>query len=220
MSLSFRHGADAAENGLDLVISLSPEEAEVLDADATLIADWVDTAMWALSLLRTGKNLRAEGGPTPVTAQTWFTVINDLENRLAPRLQGIVDAAVRTQARQGGTIDDLALAMDVPRSTAGYRRKAVLDKFPGGWEQWATSGGPQRNRAEDPDNPAKNVPTPPHRTQVVSTAANENLLGALCACGWKSPELTTNTVTAALWGQAHADAANAAAADNTAADPS
>ncbi len=211
MSLSYRYDQDAAEGGLDIVISLSHREADVLGADAALLLDWTDTALWALALLRTGQNLRAEGGPAPVSTGDWYYAINDLEHRIAPRLEGIVDAAIRTHRAQGGTVDELALAMDAPRSTAQYRRKRVTDRFPNGWETWAVSGGPDSNRAPDEANPAKNPPLPSHRAEVVATAAQDGRLGAVCACGWTSPARTTNTVEAALWGQAHADQANATA---------
>ncbi|WP_424217788.1 hypothetical protein ACN20G_37145 (plasmid) [Streptomyces sp. BI20] len=144
-TLSYRHGAAAQRQGVDITISLPPGEADAISGDP--LEDWFDSALWALSLLRTGINHRAPlpGGPGTLTADTWARVISDLDHRLLPRLEGIRDAAIRRHAEAGGTIGDLALAMDTARSTAQSRRAAVLTgrDRPSVWERWAEAGGPQ-----------------------------------------------------------------------------
>ncbi|MFJ8677705.1 hypothetical protein [Streptomyces sp. NPDC093589] len=140
---TYRHGTDASRGGVDITISLTPAEAAALGHEASMLADWFDSALWALGILRTGRNHRAEDGPA-VTSQTLYTVINDLDHRLLPRIQGVRDAAIRQHHELGGSIGELALAMDVKKSTAQSRRNAVLDgrDRPSTWERWATQGGP------------------------------------------------------------------------------
>ncbi|MER7659797.1 hypothetical protein [Streptomyces albidoflavus] len=152
---SFRSGADAIRGGLDITISLTPGEAKALGAEASVLADWFDTALWALALLRTGQNERGEQAPKDVTPQTLYTVLNDLDHRLLPRLQGVRDAAVRLHQEQGGSIGDLALAMDVAKSTAQSRRNAVVNRPETAWERWATAGGPEREHCGACGHPAR-----------------------------------------------------------------
>lgn len=142
---SFRTGADAALGGLDITISLTPGEAAALGVEADRLADWFDTALWALALLRTGDNEHGTGFGREITADTLYTVINDLDHRLLPRLQGIRDAAIRRHNELGGSLNNLALAMDVSKSTAQSRRNAVLDgrDRPSHWENWAVKDGPR-----------------------------------------------------------------------------
>ncbi|MFJ3914470.1 hypothetical protein [Streptomyces vinaceus] len=148
-SLSYRHGQDARNGGVDITISLTPSEANALGSDAAMLADWFDTALWALGMLRNGSNPRGpvEIDPTTaeVTADRLNKVIGDLDQLLLPRLQGIRDAAVRRHHELGGSINSLASAMDVSKSTAQSRRNVVLagrDR-PTTWETWAVKGGPQ-----------------------------------------------------------------------------
>lgn len=142
-TLTFRNGKSAARGGLDITISLSPEEATAAGMEATVIADWMDTYFWALAMLRTGTNTRTEE-QRPDVAGDWYTVLNDLEHRLTPRLQGVVDAAIRRHHAQSGTLGELALSMDCAKSTAQSRRDAVLKgrNRPSIWENWAT-GSPR-----------------------------------------------------------------------------
>jgi len=135
MAISYRTGDQAQQGGLDITISLTPEEAAAAGHIGDL-ADWFDTALWALAVLRTGRVDRTDGHA--LTANDLHTVINDLDHRLLPRLQGIRDAAVRRHADLGGTYGDLATAMDTSRSTAQYRRDALTAKTPSVWENWAT----------------------------------------------------------------------------------
>lgn len=148
--LSFRYGVDALRGGLDITISLSPEEADVLGHEAADLCNWFDTALWALALLRTGLNTRRPDTP-PTVAADWMGVISDLDTRLLPRLQGLRDAAIRAHQEQGGTLNALSLAMDSPKSTAQSRRNKILGAMPpGAWETWARDGGPTAERASCP----------------------------------------------------------------------
>ncbi|MEU3620722.1 hypothetical protein ABZ725_52115 [Streptomyces sp. NPDC006872] len=142
--------------GGDIVISLTPAQSKALGPEVGTMADWLHSALYAMALLRTGRGI--DGQPYFAGPNDWHTPINDLDNRLIPRLEGIRDAAVRAQASSGGTVQDLALAMDVSRSTAQYRREALLNARPSTWEQWAEDGGPDdKGRIEDPYKPGTPV---------------------------------------------------------------
>lgn len=134
--ISFVPSAESRLGGGDIVISLTPEQSQALGMEAGTLADWFHTMLWTLATLRTADDNSA-------SQDAWHTMINDLDHRLLPRLEGVRDAAVRAHADSGGSIGDLALAMDVPRSTAQYRREALLKAMPSTWETWAKSGGPR-----------------------------------------------------------------------------
>ncbi|WP_229876570.1 hypothetical protein, partial [Streptomyces griseoloalbus] len=80
-----------------------------------------------------------------VTHERLWQVISDLDHRLLPRLQGIRDMAIRRHKELGGSLNDLALAMDVKKSTAQSRLGVILTgkDRPSTWENWAVQGGPQ-----------------------------------------------------------------------------
>lgn len=164
---SFRSGADAIRGGLDITISLTPGEAEALGMEAATLADWFDTALWALALLRNGYSDRGGQGAKDVTPDALYTVLNDLDHRLLPRLQGVRDAAIRRHQELGGSIGHLALAMDVAKSTAQSRRNVVMNRAATSWERWATEGGPERERCGACGHPAR--PTDP----IVTTADDD-----------------------------------------------
>ncbi len=153
-SLTFRTGQDARLGGVDITISLRPEEVAALGGEAGVLADRFDTALWALVALRTGHTFR-RGGAEPLSARDLYTVLVDLDTKLLPRLEGVRDAAIRRHKELGGSVGDLALAMDAPRSTAQSRREALEKRGVSAWEDWATSGGPDRAayEAENTDMP-------------------------------------------------------------------
>lgn len=154
--ISFTYGDDARMKGVDITISLTPAQAKAIGGEAGTMADWFHSALWAMATLRTGRN--AAGEPYFAGPNDWYTPINDLDNRLIPRLEGIRDAVVRAHARSGGTVQDLALAMDVVRSTAQHRREVLTRAMPSGWESWAEDGGPEdKGRIEDPYKPGTPV---------------------------------------------------------------
>ncbi|WP_050564821.1 hypothetical protein [Salinispora arenicola] len=104
--------------------------APALGTDGALMLDWVSSALIALARLRDQDEV--------MTAGDWYSLINDLEYRLAPRLQGLRDALIRAHADAGGSYGALALAMDVSKSTAQYRRDRLVATEPSTWELWAT----------------------------------------------------------------------------------
>ncbi|MEV7518918.1 hypothetical protein AB0O03_28725 [Streptomyces diastaticus] len=127
-------GPDTRLGGLDFTISLTPAQAQAISTDAAAMADWFHSALAAMATLRTDA---AAMGPTDSS-----TAINDVDRRLLPRIQGIRDALIRTHAKNGGTVQSLADAMDIARSTAQHRRQAVLTRtLPSTWERWANEGG-------------------------------------------------------------------------------
>ncbi|MFD0441299.1 hypothetical protein [Streptomyces chartreusis] len=154
--IGFTYGDEARMGGVDITISLTPSQAKALGGEAGTMADWFHSALWAMALLRSGRN--SAGEPYFAGPADWYTPINDLDNRLIRRLEGVRDAVVRAHARSGGTVQDLAHAMDVARSTAQYRREALLSAFPSTWEKWAEDGGPDdKGRIEDPYKPGTPV---------------------------------------------------------------
>ncbi|MFJ4343628.1 MULTISPECIES: hypothetical protein [unclassified Streptomyces] len=154
--IDFAYGDDARMGGVDITISLSPAQAKAIGGEAGVMADWFHSALWAMALLRTGRN--TAGHPYFAGPHDWYTPINDLDHRLIPRLEGIRDAVVRAHARSGGTVQDLALAMDVPRSTAQHRREVLTRAMPSTWETWAEDGGPEdKGRIKDPYKPGTPV---------------------------------------------------------------
>lgn len=143
--ISFHTGANARRGGLDITISLTAAEAAQVGDEAGILADWFHSALWALAILRAGHVPANPDHPLPEGRKDrpagegdWYTVVNDLDHRLLPRLEGIRDAAIRAHATAGGSVGNLALAMDVSRSTAQYRRDAVRQADPSVWERWAS----------------------------------------------------------------------------------
>src|SRR5690606_26614576 len=109
-------------------------EMHALGADVRLLVDWFNTALTSLVALRTGQDRAGQ----PATTDTYYRAINDLDNRLMPRMEGIRDAVIRAHHAAGGSVGNLALAMDTARSTAQYRRDVLLASEPSSWERWAT----------------------------------------------------------------------------------
>lgn len=147
-SLSYRYGDNARHGGMDIVLSLTPDEVAALGIEgAGELADWFDTALWALTMFRNGANSRGPLDTDPdsvnVTADRMAHVVRDLDHDLLPRLQGLRDAAIRRHQELGGSINALATAMDVAKSTAQSRRNAVLKGTASTWERWVVQGGPQ-----------------------------------------------------------------------------
>lgn len=140
--LLYREGQDAERGGLDLVISLTAEQAAALGADAANMGEAIDTAMIGLANARTGETAPYHPRPSMkdghVTAEWQSWVIRDT-SELIDRLEGLRAAAIRAHAADGGSYGDLADAMSVPRSTAQRRRDSVLSSDPSSLEEWATT---------------------------------------------------------------------------------
>lgn len=143
MSMQIRQLEDG---GQEIRLRFRPEEVAVLGHELTTLLDWFDTALMGLAMARSGQFTRGQQEPRQATPDDWYWVINDVQTRLLPRLEGIRDAAIREHRASGGSVGQLANAMDTARSTAQYRRDA-LPEPPGNWEDWARFGGPTANRA-------------------------------------------------------------------------
>ncbi|MER7857402.1 hypothetical protein ABTZ98_33435 [Streptomyces bacillaris] len=112
-----------------LTLNVPASYGRTLGADGMMMLDWFSSALIAMARLRDGDQV--------MTANDWHNLINDTEHRLTPRLQGIRDALIRAHAAAGGSYGDLALAMDVPKGTAQYRRDKLTAAQPSTWERWA-----------------------------------------------------------------------------------
>jgi len=127
------------DGSIELTITVTPTEAAVLGSDADTLTDYIDTALWALVMLRSG----ATGDGTAPSAADLAIVVQHMDTRLLPRIEGIRDAAIRAYAElPDASHGRLARAMDVARSTAQDRRAALVAREPSGWEEWAREGGP------------------------------------------------------------------------------
>lgn len=116
-----------------------------IEQEQDMLEDWMDTVLLSLSRLRTGA-WALDGSRDETTLNELHTAINDLQNRLAPRLKGLGEALIRAHRDAGGTVGGLASAMDSPRSTAQYRLEQ-LGEPPRHWEDWATGALARRMAA-------------------------------------------------------------------------
>jgi hypothetical protein len=130
------------DGGQEIRLRYTPEEVKALGHELPELLDRMDSALMGLAMMRTGQALRPEDGPRPAFADDWYWVLTDVAFTLLPRLEGIRDGAIREHRAAGGSLGQLAAAMDVAKSTAQYRRDA-LPEFPNTWEEWARNGGPQ-----------------------------------------------------------------------------
>ncbi|MFI5621548.1 hypothetical protein [Streptomyces sp. NPDC051567] len=150
MSLTFESGGDATHpGGLDIRMTLTAEEYELLGADAVQLGRDCFALLMAVSRLRQGRTL------TPDEMREYGPVLSDyldgiaaLGGHLQPRVQGALDAAVRAHAEHSGTIADLTRALGTPRSTAQSRRLVVTRRPPDGWETWAVTPYPHSTGAD------------------------------------------------------------------------
>ncbi|WBB60256.1 hypothetical protein O7599_32845 [Streptomyces sp. WMMC500] len=130
--------APEGDGGLEFTVRLTPEETGALTREARLLAEIVDSCLWALGMLRTGVNSRDAGGPPPIPGD-WYAALRDLE-RIAPRIEGTRDAVIRALAVSGEGTDRLAQAMHTDEEAAVRRRADVLGNPPSEWETWAAKG--------------------------------------------------------------------------------
>ncbi|HET6855616.1 MAG TPA: hypothetical protein VFH94_00770 [Streptomyces sp.] len=110
-------------DGLDITITLTPAEADALGQDVDLIAELLDSHLWAIGMLRSGVNSRDPGSPPP-TAGDWASALKGLE-RLPQRLEGARGAALRALVAAEARSGRMAWALSAP----------------GEWERWAVGGG-------------------------------------------------------------------------------
>jgi hypothetical protein len=143
MSVSYRHRKDQS-GGLEIRISLTRLESESVGRDAQLMAEILDSALWALGMLRTGINSRDQGDPPP-TPGDWTACIRGLD-RLLPRVEGTRDGVVRAYTSAGGSLEHLAHAMNVDESMAQNHCIRIQNESPGVWESWAATSATERSR--------------------------------------------------------------------------
>lgn len=116
---------------LSVTITLAAETAEV----------WNDFDLWKLtdqywSMLITVANARREAqGKAQISNQTWGGMLMDLE-RLSARMDATKAIAIKRYKDTGASHQDVAHALDVPRSTArdALARAQDPDRYPyAGW---------------------------------------------------------------------------------------
>lgn len=111
------------------------EARDMADAYGLHIA--MGAIVTALDALRAGR-LRLDNTRDPGTLSTISTALHQATCRLAPRLQGALDALIRAHYDAGGSHGELARAMEVERSTAQYQGDRVRKTIPPThWELWA-----------------------------------------------------------------------------------
>ncbi|MET9097169.1 hypothetical protein ABZX72_34395 [Streptomyces cyaneofuscatus] len=138
------HTTPHPDGGVELTIRLTAVEVDAIGlAEAEGLAEYLDTALWGLAVLRTGRTARTPD-LRPIEARDLHAVIRDLHKHLAPRVGGVRDAAIRRHRELGGSTADLAAAMDTARSTAQDRREALDRTGPrradvARWETWAAT---------------------------------------------------------------------------------
>ena len=128
---------ERADGGLDVTLHLGPVESQAARSELHELATGLRTTLWALGVLRTGTVTDDDGVRAP-RARDWREVVFAVYYRLIGRLEGVGAAAVRAHAVAGGSVGDLASAMNVPRSTAQHRRAVILAAEASGAERWAT----------------------------------------------------------------------------------
>ena len=149
MKISYGHEPTPASvralgpDHLEITVHVGAEDQAALGMESGILVDWFLTALRGLAALRTGSvdQETAAGGieRSEATADTWYWVINDLDEHLLPALNGIRNAAIRAHAAAGGSVGNLSLAMGVAKSTAQTRREALLGEEPTERETWASS---------------------------------------------------------------------------------
>ena len=118
-------------------------------ADARDLHIAMDAIVTALDARRAGR-LRLDKTRDSATLSTISTALYQMTCRLAPRLQGALDALIRAHYDAGGSHGELAAAMEVERSTAQYQGDRVRKAPPTYWERWAAGElEPEQARAVD-----------------------------------------------------------------------
>lgn len=129
---------------LAITIHISHEDAAAIGPESGRLTEWYLSALRTLAALRTGEvDRETEAGGIargPATIDTWYWTINDLDDRLMPRLDGIRNTAIRAHHAYGGSLANLATAMGTARSTAQSRRERLIEAPLSLDEEWACNG--------------------------------------------------------------------------------
>lgn len=104
--------------GSRIVIPVSAEDiAAVGQLDATRLADWMWTAYIELGAARRGD---------PRTAENYAATMADL-TRLIPRLEAILNHAIRGHADNRGSVAEAAAVLEIPEGSVSTRRTRARD---------------------------------------------------------------------------------------------
>lgn len=125
------------DGSVTLSVTLTPEEATAMGADAGRLLESLDGTITAVVMLRTGETYR-RGEPMPVTLSDLAHVIGGLSLRFLPRIEAIRDEAIRAHQRAGGSLAHLAAATQVSRATAQSRRRALAQAGPKLYDAWVS----------------------------------------------------------------------------------
>ncbi|WP_371484918.1 hypothetical protein [Kitasatospora sp. NBC_00315] len=125
------------DGSVTLTVTLLPEEAAAMGADAGRLLDSLDATIQGIVMLRTGETYR-RGEPMAVFLSDLAHVIGGLDLRFLPRIEAVRDEAIRAHQRAGGSLAQLADATQVSRSTAQYRREALAKAGPKHFDAWAS----------------------------------------------------------------------------------
>lgn len=152
--------AGTIPGGRDLVIPLGPADVAAIGAgDLAVLGEDVAAALAGLAAFRAG-------GAADV--DELGALAGALSIRLLPRLEAIRDAAIRAHRTAGGSVGQLAAALDVARSTAQSRREALTARPPGPGEAWVRgSAGDGDTGPAAPDKAGAGPPTRPGRRRWV-----------------------------------------------------
>lgn len=152
--LTYRQGDHARRGGLDLTISLTPDQAAALGPDAAKMAEELDTVLVGLAALRTGQDpaVPASAEPSlkdrPVSAGlAWDEWLVGDAHRLRNRLTGVRAAAIRAYDDHASTAPAgigshrrLAAAMGSSSPQTGQScRRRIAGSPPSTAEWWATT---------------------------------------------------------------------------------
>ena len=105
-----------------------------VDLDETLA--FVDGMFAALAALRSGE-LVLDGSRDTETLDRLRAGLTAVGHRLAPRVQGLLDALTNAFYDAGGSHAELAAALDQERSAVAKRSLRRKVSGPGQWEKWA-----------------------------------------------------------------------------------
>lgn len=106
------------------------------DTDLDALLSYVDGMFAALAALRSGE-LVLDGTRDPATLARLADGIGAVGHRLAPRVQGLLDALTNAHYEAGGSHAELARALDAERSAVAKRSIRRRVSGPGEWEKWA-----------------------------------------------------------------------------------
>lgn len=134
-------------------------------ADARDLHIAMDAIVTALDALRAGR-LRLDKTRDSATLSTISAALHQATCRLAPRLQGALDALIRAHYDAGGSHGELAAAMEVERSTAQYQGDRVRKTPPTHWELWAAGELDPQTRPAAEVRPGWTVISHGHHMQV------------------------------------------------------